>query len=44
MTDDAEPPGDTVPQRGDIIIAMGTPRTMERLEILFAPNGTVTNA
>jgi Trk K+ transport system NAD-binding subunit len=39
-----KPPGDTRLRRDDIISAMGTPRTIERLEILFAPNGTATTA
>jgi voltage-gated potassium channel len=30
-----QPPGDTVLQVGDVIVAIGTPRTMERLEALF---------
>lgn len=32
-----QPPGNTVLQAGDIIVAMGTPRTMDRLAKLFAP-------
>jgi voltage-gated potassium channel len=31
-----QPPNDTVLQVGDVIVAMGTPRTMARLEALFA--------
>lgn len=31
-----QPPGDLVLRAGDVIVAMGTPRTMERLEQLFA--------
>jgi voltage-gated potassium channel len=30
-----QPPGDTVLRPGDVIVAMGTPRTMDRLEGLF---------
>jgi voltage-gated potassium channel len=32
-----QPQGDTVLEAGDVIMAMGTPRTMDRLEHLFAP-------
>jgi voltage-gated potassium channel len=32
-----QPPGDTILCPGDVIVAMGTPRTMDRLEKLFAP-------
>jgi voltage-gated potassium channel len=32
-----QPPSETVLEPGDVIMAMGTPRTMDRLEILFAP-------
>jgi voltage-gated potassium channel len=32
-----QPPGDTVLQPGDVLIAMGTASTMDRLEALFAP-------
>jgi len=32
-----QPQGETVLQVGDVIMAMGTPRTMDRLETLFAP-------
>ena len=31
-----QPPGDTILGAGDVIVAMGTPRTMDRLEKLFA--------
>jgi voltage-gated potassium channel len=31
-----QPAGDIVLQAGDVIVALGTPRTMERLEALFA--------
>jgi voltage-gated potassium channel len=30
-----QPPGDTILAPGDVIVAMGTPRTMDRLEKLF---------
>lgn len=30
-----QPPGDTILRPGDVIVAMGTPRTMDRLEKLF---------
>ena len=33
----AQPPGETRLARGDVIVAMGTLRTMDRLEALFAP-------
>jgi voltage-gated potassium channel len=33
----AQPAGDTVLREGDMLVAMGTLRTMERLERLFAP-------
>jgi voltage-gated potassium channel len=33
-----QPPGDTILCAGDVIVAMGTPRTMDRLEKLFAPH------
>jgi voltage-gated potassium channel len=33
-----QPPGDTILSPGDVIVAMGTPRTMDRLEKLFAPH------
>jgi len=32
-----QPPGDTVLREGDVVVAMGTPRTMDRLEQLFEP-------
>jgi voltage-gated potassium channel len=32
-----QPPGDTILSPGDVIVAMGTPRTMDRLEKLFSP-------
>ena len=32
-----QPPGDTVLRAGDVLIAMGTAGTMDRLEALFAP-------
>jgi Trk K+ transport system NAD-binding subunit len=32
-----QPSGDTVLQRGEVLIAMGTASTMDRLETLFAP-------
>jgi voltage-gated potassium channel len=35
-----QPPVETVLHAGDVIMAMGTGRTMERLEELFAPSGT----
>jgi voltage-gated potassium channel len=31
-----QPPGDTVLRPGDVVVAMGTPKTMDRLENLFA--------
>ena len=34
-----QPSADTVLQGGDVVMAMGTERTMERLEALFAPAG-----
>lgn len=33
----AQPPGETVLHPGDVIVAMGTDRTMDRLETLFQP-------
>jgi voltage-gated potassium channel len=33
----AQPPGETVLAVGDVVVAMGTLRTMDRLEALFAP-------
>src|SRR5919112_295496 len=35
-----QPSSETVLQAGDVVMAMGTERTMERLEELFAPAGT----
>ena len=35
-----QPPAETVLHAGDVVTAMGTGRTMERLEDLFAPAGT----
>src|ERR671933_260471 len=35
-----QPSAETVLQAGDVVMAMGTERTMERLEELFAPAGT----
>jgi voltage-gated potassium channel len=32
---DAQPAGDTVLGEGDVVMAMGTPGTLERLEALF---------
>jgi voltage-gated potassium channel len=32
-----QPPPETVLEPGDVIMAMGTPRTMDRLETLFTP-------
>jgi voltage-gated potassium channel len=37
-----QPPVETVLHAGDVVMAMGTERTMERLEDLFAPAGTRT--
>jgi voltage-gated potassium channel len=37
-----QPPVETVLHAGDVVMAMGTGRTMERLEELFAPAGTRT--
>ena len=31
------PPAETVLETGDVLMALGTGRTMERLEILFDP-------
>ncbi len=36
-----QPPGDMILVPGDVIVAMGTPRTMDRLEKLFATERTV---
>jgi voltage-gated potassium channel len=35
-----QPPSETVLRAGDVVTAMGTERTMTRLEELFAPSGT----
>jgi voltage-gated potassium channel len=32
-----QPTSETILEPGDVIMAMGTPRTMDRLEALFAP-------
>ena len=32
-----QPPGETILRAGDVVVAMGTPRTMDRLERLFEP-------
>ena len=37
-----QPPSETVLAPGDVIMAMGTPRTMDRLETLFATTSTST--
>jgi voltage-gated potassium channel len=34
-----QPPDETVLQVGDMLVALGTPRTLDRLETLFAPAG-----
>ena len=34
-----QPPAETVLAVGDIVMAMGTPRTLDRLEALFLPDG-----
>ncbi len=34
-----QPPDETVLQVGDMLVALGTPRTLDRLEALFAPAG-----
>jgi len=36
-----QPPGDTILHVGDVIVAMGTPRTMDRLEKLFSTERAV---
>jgi voltage-gated potassium channel len=36
-----QPPGDTILTPGDVIVAMGTPRTMDRLEKLFSTERAV---
>jgi voltage-gated potassium channel len=38
-----QPTSETVLQPGDVIMAMGTPRTMDRLESLFAPTHAGVN-
>ena len=35
-----QPPAETVLNAGDVVMAMGTLRTMQRLEALFAPART----
>jgi voltage-gated potassium channel len=35
-----QPPAETMPRAGDIVLAAGTERTMERLEACFAPSRT----
>ena len=35
-----QPPAETVLNAGDVVMAMGTLRTMQRLEALFAPTRT----
>jgi hypothetical protein len=35
-----QPAAETILRSGDVVLAMGTERTMERLEDLFAPAGT----
>jgi voltage-gated potassium channel len=37
-----QPPAETVLAVGDIVMAMGTPRTLDRLEALFLPDGEST--
>jgi voltage-gated potassium channel len=39
-TFEAQPPPETVVCDGDVVMALGTPRTMERLEALFEPART----
>ena len=34
-----QPPGDTALRPGDVLMAMGTPNTLDRLERLFEPDG-----
>ena len=36
----AQPPAETVLESGDVLMAIGTGRTMERLESLFDPAGS----
>jgi voltage-gated potassium channel len=38
----AQPPSDTVLRAGDVLVAMGTLPTMERLEALFVPEAAAT--
>jgi voltage-gated potassium channel len=39
-----QPPAETVLNAGDVVMAMGTLRTMQRLEALFAPTRTETRS
>jgi voltage-gated potassium channel len=39
-TFEAQPPDDAVLRVGDVVIVIGTPRTLERLEALFTPGPT----
>jgi voltage-gated potassium channel len=39
-----QPPAETLLHAGDVVMAMGTERTMERLEELFAPAPTRTRS
>ena len=39
-----QPAAETVLRAGDVVTAIGTERTMERLEDLFAPAGTRTRS
>jgi voltage-gated potassium channel len=39
-----QPEAETILRAGDVVMAMGTERTMERLEDLFAPAGTRARA
>ena len=39
-----QPEAETILRAGDVVMAMGTERTMERLEGLFAPSGTRTRS
>jgi voltage-gated potassium channel len=39
-----QPAAETILQAGDVVMAMGTERTMTRLEALFAPAGTRTRS
>ena len=36
------PPGEVILEPGDVLVAMGDSRTMDRLESLFTPTGTTT--